>query len=42
MPHPAVNRVMRGLSGFEAWAAGRLGVRWPFGHSTLVLAGQPD
>lgn len=38
MPHPAVNRVMRGLSLFEAWAAGRIGVRWPFGHSTLVLA----
>jgi SAM-dependent methyltransferase len=38
LPHPAVNRLMTGVSGAEAWLAGRLGVRLPFGHSTLVLA----
>jgi hypothetical protein len=25
----------------EAWVAGRLGARLPFGHSTLVLAERP-
>jgi len=44
VPAPWQNRVMRGVSGAEAWAAGRLGVPLPFGHSTLVLAGRdgPD
>jgi SAM-dependent methyltransferase len=35
---PQVNRFMRYVSGAEAVLAGRLGVRLPFGHSTLVLA----
>ncbi len=38
VPHPAVNRIMGGVAGAEAWVAGRLGVPLPFGHSTLVLA----
>lgn len=38
VPHPAVNRVMGRVAGAEAWVAGRLAVRLPFGHSTLVLA----
>jgi SAM-dependent methyltransferase len=38
VPGPAQNRLMKVVSGAEAWAAGRLGVRLPFGHSTLVLA----
>ncbi len=40
-PHPALNRVMRGVAGAEAWLAGRAGVRLPFGHSTLVCAVAP-
>lgn len=42
VPHPAVNRLMRGVAGAEAWVAGRLAVPLPFGHSTLVLAEQDD
>jgi SAM-dependent methyltransferase len=38
LPHPGVNRLLKGLSGFEAWVAGPLGVPLPFGHSTLVLS----
>lgn len=38
VPHPVLNRLMGGVSSAEAWVAGRLGVRLPFGHSTLVLA----
>jgi len=38
MPRPAVNRLMAGVAVSEAWAAGRLGVRLPFGHSTMLLA----
>ena len=41
IPHPAVNRVMKGVAGIEAWVAGRLGASLPFGHSTLVCAEAP-
>jgi SAM-dependent methyltransferase len=41
VPHPAVNRVMAQVSAAEAWAAGRLNLRLPFGHSTLALAVRP-
>jgi SAM-dependent methyltransferase len=37
VPRPWVNRLMGGISGGEALLAGRLGWRFPFGHSTLVL-----
>lgn len=41
VPHPAVNRAMGGVAGAEAWLAGRVGVRLPFGHSTMVCARAP-
>jgi SAM-dependent methyltransferase len=41
MPRPALNRVMMGVTGAEAWLAGRHGMRLPFGHSTLVYARAP-
>jgi SAM-dependent methyltransferase len=41
VPHPVVNRVMGQVSAAEAWIAGRLNVRIPFGHSTLALAVRP-
>ncbi len=37
-PHPTVNRIMTRVSGLEAWTIGRLGVSFPFGHTTLVFA----
>ena len=41
VPAPGLNRVLTGVSSAEAFAAGRLGLRLPFGHSTLVLARKP-
>jgi SAM-dependent methyltransferase len=38
VPSPWLNRVMGGVATIEAAVAGRLGVRLPFGHSTLILA----
>jgi SAM-dependent methyltransferase len=38
VPHPAINRLMQTITKAEAFVAGRLGIRLPFGHSTLVLA----
>lgn len=38
VPNPAMNRLMGTVGGFEAWVGGRLGLRLPYGHSTLVLA----
>jgi hypothetical protein len=32
---------MRAVSAAEAWLAGRLGARLPFGHSTFVLGVKP-
>ncbi|MBX6312574.1 MAG: methyltransferase domain-containing protein [Isosphaeraceae bacterium] len=40
MPPPWWNRLMGAVATAEAMAAGRWGVRLPFGHSTLVLAGR--
>jgi SAM-dependent methyltransferase len=39
VPPPWINRLLRGVSETEAAVAGRLGVRLPFGHSTMILAG---
>jgi SAM-dependent methyltransferase len=41
VPNPAVNQLMGGVSGFEAWFSGRLGAALPFGHSTLICARRP-
>jgi SAM-dependent methyltransferase len=41
IPNPAVNLLMQHVSRIEAWTTGRLGVRLPYGHSTLVLASVP-
>jgi SAM-dependent methyltransferase len=38
VPHPVVNGLMASVAGAEAWAAGRLRLSLPFGHSTLVCA----
>ena len=38
MPHPWINRLMKGVAEAEAVIAGRLDARLPFGHSTMVLA----
>lgn len=38
LPRPAVNRFMRAVASAEAFAAGRLNRRLPFGHSTIVMA----
>ena len=37
VPHPWVNRVMGGVAAAEAFVAGRLAARLPFGHSTMLL-----
>ena len=37
LPHPWVNRVMGGIAAAEAFVAGRLPARLPFGHSTMLL-----
>jgi hypothetical protein len=42
MPHPWINRLMGVVSATEATAVGRLGLRLPFGHSTLLWAERPD
>ena len=42
LPSPWINRLLGGVSTAEAFAAGRLGARLPFGHSTMVLAERPD
>ena len=41
VPSPAVNRILQSVSHAEAIVAGKLGVRLPFGHSTMVLAQRP-
>ncbi len=41
VPSTAANRVLGGVAGIEAWLAGRIGLRLPFGHSTLVCAKKP-
>jgi SAM-dependent methyltransferase len=38
LPRPWVNRLMGVISAAEAMVAGRLAVRLPYGHSTLLLA----
>jgi SAM-dependent methyltransferase len=37
LPHPWVNRAMGMITTAEAFAAGRLAARLPFGHSTMLL-----
>jgi SAM-dependent methyltransferase len=37
VPHPWVNRVMGGITAAEAFVAGRLAARLPYGHSTMFL-----
>jgi SAM-dependent methyltransferase len=37
VPAAPWNELMKGVTSLEAWLAGRVGVRLPFGHSTLVL-----
>jgi SAM-dependent methyltransferase len=37
VPHPWVNRVMGGIAAAEAFVAGRLAARLPYGHSTMLL-----
>ncbi len=41
VPHPAWNRLMGHVSGVEARLAAQLGVKLPFGHSTLICARRP-
>ncbi len=41
VPSPPVNAVLGTIAGAEAWLAGRVGLKLPFGHSTLVLAEMP-
>lgn len=38
VPSRRLNRLMGGITAAEAFVAGRLGARLPFGHSTMVLA----
>ena len=38
VPSPPVNALLGTVAETEAWLAGRLGFKLPFGHSTLVLA----
>jgi hypothetical protein len=37
VPHPWVNRMMGGIAAAEAFVAGRLAARLPYGHSTMLL-----
>jgi ubiquinone/menaquinone biosynthesis C-methylase UbiE len=38
MPHPVWNTLLSSETRCEAFVAGRLGLRLPFGHSTMLLA----
>jgi SAM-dependent methyltransferase len=38
MPHPWINRFLGGVATTEAFIAGRLAARLPYGHSTMLLA----
>jgi SAM-dependent methyltransferase len=40
-PPPWINRAMGAVASAEALAAGRLGVRWPVGHSTMMWVTRP-
>jgi SAM-dependent methyltransferase len=42
IPHPWINRLMGTISTTEAIAVGRLGLRLPFGHSTILWAQRLD
>jgi ubiquinone/menaquinone biosynthesis C-methylase UbiE len=37
VPRPWLNRVMRWIAAAEAYLSGRLAIRLPFGHSTMLL-----
>jgi SAM-dependent methyltransferase len=42
LPSPWLNTLMLGVTRAEAILAGRLGMRLPFGHSTMILAERPQ